>query len=173
MALRNRTQYIQQPYNPVQQPNIERQPKVKRRKLFITKQEKLVYLASVVIVAIMAVMVLHKQGEIQTATIDIQNVEISINQVSAQNVDFKGQIAQYIGQSTAKQIVAISEDLCMFFSTTCALRASVPSKSEQIRIPENLPITSPPVLLIFYPNKIFSMLTNYETFVKVNFGFPN
>ena len=107
MALRNRTQYIQQPYNPVQQPNIERQPKVKRRKLFITKQEKLVYLASVVIVAIMAVMVLHKQGDIQTATIDIQNVEISINEVSSQNVDFKGQIAQ---KSTFERIMAIAKE---------------------------------------------------------------
>ena len=106
MALRNRTQYIQQPYNPVHEPKIERQPNVNRRKKS-NKQIKIAFLASLVIVAIMSVMVLHKQGEIQTATIDIQNVEISINQVSAQNVDFKGQIAQ---KSTYERIMAIAKE---------------------------------------------------------------
>ena len=106
MALRNRTQYIQQPYSPVQQPEIERQPNVNRRKKS-NKKVKIAFLASLVVAAIMAVMVLHKQGEIQTATIDIQNVEISINQVSAQNVDFKGQIAQ---KSTFERIMAIAKE---------------------------------------------------------------
>ena len=107
MALRNRTQYVGQPLTqPTQQPKIKRQQIAKKRKI-ITREEKFVYLAFIVVAAIMAVMVLHKQGEIQTATIDIQNVEISINQVSAQNVDFKGQIAQ---KSTFERIMAIAKE---------------------------------------------------------------
>ena len=106
MALRTR-QYVGQPLTqPAQQPKIERQPKVQRRKI-ITKQEKFAYLAFIVVAAIMAVMVLHKQGDIQTATIDIQNVEISINEVSNKNVDYKSQIAQ---KSTFERIMAIAKE---------------------------------------------------------------
>ena len=106
MALRNRTQYIQQPYSPVQQPKIERQPNVNRRKKS-NKKVKIAFLASIVVVAIMAVMVLHKQGEIQTATIDIQKAESSISEISRQNADYKVQISE---KSTFERIMAIAKE---------------------------------------------------------------
>ena len=106
MALRNRTQYIQQPYSPVQQPKIERQPNVNRRKK-TNKKVKIAFLASLVVAAIMAVMVLHKQGDIQTATIDIQKVETSITEVSRQNADYKVQISE---KSTFERIMAIAKE---------------------------------------------------------------
>ena len=107
MALRNRTQYVGQPLTqPIQQPKIKRNPNVKKRKLF-TRQEKVVYLAFIIVAAIMAVMVLHKQGDIQTATIDIQKVETSINEVSRQNADYKVQISE---KSTFERIMAIAKE---------------------------------------------------------------
>lgn len=107
MALRNRTQYVGQPLTqPTRQPKIERQPNVKKRKI-ITREEKFVYLAFIVVAAIMAVMVLHKQGDIQTATIDIQKVESSINDVSRQNADYKVQISE---KSTFERIMAIAKE---------------------------------------------------------------
>ena len=106
MALRNRTQYVGQPHTPIQQPKIKRQPKVKKRNI-ITKREKFVYLAFVVIAAVMAVMVLHKQGDIQTATIDIQKVESSINEISRKNADYKVQISE---KSTFERIMAKAKE---------------------------------------------------------------
>ena len=107
MALRNRTQYVGQPLTqPIQQPKIKRNPNVKKRKLF-TRQEKVVYLAFIIVAAIMAVMVLHKQGDIQTATIDIQKVETSITEVSRQNADYKVQISE---KSTFERIMAIAKE---------------------------------------------------------------
>ncbi len=109
MALRNRAQSLGQPLKQpqqVQQPKIERQMHVKKRKI-ITKQEKFVYLAFIVVAAIMAVMVLHKQGDIQTATIEIQKVESSINEVSRQNVDYKVQISE---KSTFERIMTIAKE---------------------------------------------------------------
>ena len=106
MALTKRTQYVEQPFKPVQQPKIERQPNIKKRKI-ITKQEKFVYLAFIVVVAIMAVMVLHKQGDIQTATIDIQKAESSISEISRQNADYKVQISE---KSTFERIMAIAKE---------------------------------------------------------------
>ena len=107
MALRNRTQYVGQPLTqPTRQPKIERQPNVKKRKI-ITREEKFVYLAFIVVAAIMAVMVLHKQGDIQTATIDIQKVESSITDVSRQNADYKVQISE---KSTFERIMAIAKE---------------------------------------------------------------
>ena len=100
MALRNRAQYVGQPLTqPAQQPKIKRQPSVKKRKI-ITRQEKFVYLAFIVVAAIMAVMVLHKQ-------IDIQKVESSINDVSRQNADYKVQISE---KSTFERIMAIAKE---------------------------------------------------------------
>ena len=107
MALRNRAQYVGQPLTqPTQQPKINRQPNVKKRKI-ITREEKFVYLAFIVVAAIMAVMVLHKQGDIQTATIDIQKVETSITEVSRQNADYKVQISE---KSTFERIMAIAKE---------------------------------------------------------------
>ena len=107
MALRMRTQYVEQPLKqPVQQPKINRQPKVKKLKV-ITKREKFVYLAFIVVAAIMAVMVLHKQGDIQTAAIDIQKVENSIIDVSRLNEDLKVQISE---KSTFERIMAKAKE---------------------------------------------------------------
>jgi cell division protein FtsL len=107
MALKMRTQYVEQPLQqPVQQPKIKRQPSVKKRKI-ITKQEKFVYLAFIVVVAIMAVMILHKQGDIQTTTINIQKVETSITDVSRQNQDLKVQVSE---KSTFERIMAKAKE---------------------------------------------------------------
>lgn len=110
MAVRKRVHYIEQPTQPVTQPTRHTQPKqppaIKRRAL-ITKQEKLLYLAFVVVVALMAVTILHKQGEIQTATIEIQKLESSINTVAKQNVDYKVQISE---KSTFERIMAKAKE---------------------------------------------------------------
>ena len=107
MALKMRTQYVEQPLQQsVQQPKINRQPSVKKRKI-ITKQEKFVYLAFIVVVAIMAVMILHKQGDIQTTTINIQKVETSITDVSRQNQDLKVQVSE---KSTFERIMAKAKE---------------------------------------------------------------
>jgi cell division protein FtsL len=107
MALRMRTQYVEQPLQqPVQQPKIKRQPNIKKRKI-ITKREKFVYLAFIVVAAVMAVMVLHKQGDIQTATIEIQKVETSITEVNRKNDDAKVQISE---KSTFERIMAKAKE---------------------------------------------------------------
>ena len=107
MALKNRIHYVeQQPLTPTRNQNPQKSPKVSKRKL-ITKQEKFLHLAFVVVVAVMAVMVLHKQGEIQTTTLEIQKIESNISEISKQNVDYKVQVSE---KSTFERIMAKAKE---------------------------------------------------------------
>ncbi|WP_449442183.1 hypothetical protein [Ureibacillus acetophenoni] len=52
------------------------------KKKRITAKEKLLYFAFIVVVAIMAVTVLHKQSSIQQSTIEIQQINSEISEIS-------------------------------------------------------------------------------------------
>lgn len=106
MALRNRSHVVEPQHQPLVKPAIEKQRTIKKRKL-ITKQEKAIYLGFIIAVALMAVVILHKQGEIQTATLEIQNIETNINAISSKNVDYKVQISE---KSTFERIMAIAKE---------------------------------------------------------------
>ena len=97
MAVRVRQQsYIQQPSMP-EQPQHQSFPK-KHKKVdkppLITGKEKVLYIAFVIIVALSAVSLLHKQGQIQTTTMEIQKLESEIQEVTKQNVDLKVQVSE-------------------------------------------------------------------------------
>ena len=100
MALRDR-QYIEQPMQPAIEPKKKHQALPSKRR-FLTKEERVIYLSLIVVAAIMCVMALHRQGEIQTATIDIQKVENSISVVNQKNVDLKVQVSE---KSTFERIM--------------------------------------------------------------------
>lgn len=106
MALRNRIQYVEQPVSPVIKTPPQQKPTIQKRKL-ITKQEKMMFLTFVIVAAVLCVIVLHKQGEIQTATIDIQKIEANISEISNQNVDYKVQISE---KSTFERIMAKAKE---------------------------------------------------------------
>jgi len=92
MAVRVRQQsYIEQSeVIKHQQPSI----KPKKKKKIITAKEKFLYIAFVVVVALFAVTILHKQSSIQQTTIEIQQVETEIAEVKNQNVDLKVQVSE-------------------------------------------------------------------------------
>nr|WP_106784041.1 cell division protein FtsL [Lysinibacillus timonensis] len=86
MAVQVRHQsYIQQPVAPTPQPSIKH---VKKRKL-VTAKEKLVYMAFVMVTAILAVTILHKQSLVQETTIEIQQIQEQVSEISKDNVDLK------------------------------------------------------------------------------------
>ncbi|MEC1179451.1 cell division protein FtsL [Metasolibacillus meyeri] len=99
MAVRVRQQsYIQQPVispqpqQPEQQPS--KKPNYKKSKNFISKREKFLYMLFLIVVAIMAIAILHTQSKIQTTSMEIQQVEREISQVANQNVGFKVQVSE-------------------------------------------------------------------------------
>ncbi|WP_107839255.1 cell division protein FtsL [Metasolibacillus meyeri] len=99
MAVRVRQQsYIQQPVispqpqQPEQQPS--KKPNYKKSKSFISKREKFLYMLFLIVVAIMAIAILHTQSKIQTTSMEIQQVEREISQVANQNVGFKVQVSE-------------------------------------------------------------------------------
>jgi cell division protein FtsL len=106
MALRNRSHVVEPQHQPLVKPTIDKQRSIPVRKLF-TKQEKVAFLGFIIAVALMAVVILHKQGEIQAATIEIQTIETSINDISKKNVDYKYQISE---KSTFERIMAIAKE---------------------------------------------------------------
>lgn len=94
MAVRVRqNSYIQKPAAPEQQQPVKKQVR-KNKKSIITAKEKLFYVAFVVMVAILAVTVLHKQSSIQQTTIEIQQIESQISEIENQNVDLKVQVSE-------------------------------------------------------------------------------
>jgi cell division protein FtsL len=106
MALSNRS-IVAEPYRqPAPRETTQKQTSIKRRKRF-SKQEGILYLGFIIALAIMAIVVLHKQGEIQTATLEIQKMERSINDISIKNVDYKVQISE---KSTFDRIMAIAKE---------------------------------------------------------------
>ena len=106
MALRNRSHVVEPQHQPLVKPTKEKQRSISVRKLF-TKQEKVAFLGFIIAVVLMAVVILHKQGEIQTATLDIQEIETNINNISSKNVDYKNQISE---KSTFERIMAIAKE---------------------------------------------------------------
>lgn len=94
MALRARQPYIQQPELPEkhqqQQPV---QPK-KRKPDWFSKREKFLFLIFAVVVASFAVSMLHTQGEIQSVSIEIQQIEREITEINNKNVDLKVRVSE-------------------------------------------------------------------------------
>ncbi|RHW39740.1 cell division protein FtsL [Lysinibacillus yapensis] len=94
MAVRVRqNSYIQNPDIPQQQPPLKQQSS-KKKKSIVTAKEKMIYLAFVVMVAVLAVTVLHKQGSIQQTSYEIQEIESQIAEIEKQNVDLKVQVSE-------------------------------------------------------------------------------
>lgn len=94
MAVRARqNSYITQPVTPNHQQQVTQQGS-KRKKSIITAKEKMIYLAFVVMVAVLAVTILHKQSSIQQTTMEIQKIESQITEIEKQNVDLKVQVSE-------------------------------------------------------------------------------
>ncbi|WP_042471683.1 cell division protein FtsL [Bacillus ndiopicus] len=99
MAVRVRQQpYIQQPVISPQPQQPEKQPSKKssyrKSKGLISKREKLLYILFLIIVAIMAVAILHTQSKIQTTSMEIQQVEKEVSQIANQNVGLNVQVSE-------------------------------------------------------------------------------
>ncbi len=77
MAVRARQfqTYVEQPI--VQQPKPTISQSKKKR---ITAKEKVLYIAFVAVVALLAVTILHKQSSIQQSTIEIQQIQRQISE---------------------------------------------------------------------------------------------
>lgn len=88
--------YTQQPSMP-EQPKHQSFPK-KQKKVdkppLITGKEKVLYITFVIVLAVLAVSVLHKQGQIQTTTIEIQKIETEIQEITKDNVELKVQVSE-------------------------------------------------------------------------------
>ena len=97
MAVRLRQQsYIQQPAMP-EQPQHQSLPKKQKkvdRPSLITGKEKVLYITFVIVVALIAVSILHKQGQIQTTTMEIQEIESEIQDITKKNVELKVQVSE-------------------------------------------------------------------------------
>lgn len=97
VAVRVRQQsYIQQPTVSPQPPEKQpiKQQKPRRKSFVISKTEKTLYMLFVIIVAIMAVSILHTQSKIQTISIEIQQVEKEITTIANENVGLKVQVSE-------------------------------------------------------------------------------
>ncbi|MTD30331.1 cell division protein FtsL [Planomicrobium sp. YIM 101495] len=91
MALHARREnYIQQPAVP-QQP--ERQP-VRKKNIWITKGEKVLYLSFLAAFVLCAVLILQNQATIQAASQEIQTIENSIDEKMKQNTDLSVQVSE-------------------------------------------------------------------------------
>ncbi|MCM3386659.1 cell division protein FtsL [Ureibacillus chungkukjangi] len=94
MAVRARqNSYISQPITTEQHVPVKQQGS-KRKKSIITAKEKMLYIAFIVVVAVLAVTILHKQSSIQQTTIEIQKIESEITEIQKQNVDLKVQVSE-------------------------------------------------------------------------------
>lgn len=94
MAVRVRQySYVQQPVVPEQQQPFIKQNSHKKKKV-ITAKEKLIYIAFIILVAVFAVSILHKQSSIQQTTMEIQQIESEIAETEKQNVDLKVQVSE-------------------------------------------------------------------------------
>lgn len=82
-------QHVQQPVTPPS-PN----PTIKRRKKTNQKFEKMMLLVLVSIIAVLSITVLNKQAAIQTTSIEIQNIEKEVGEISKQNVDLTVRVSE-------------------------------------------------------------------------------
>ena len=88
--------YTQQPSMP-EQPNHQSFPKKQKqvdKPPLITGKEKVLYVTFVIVLAVLAVSVLHKQGQIQTTTMEIQKIESEIQEITKDNVELKVQVSE-------------------------------------------------------------------------------
>lgn len=92
MAVRARQfqTYVEQPTVVQPKQTTIKQPKKKR----ITAKEKVLYIAFIVVVSLLAVTILHKQSSIQQSTMEIQTIQSEISEISKQNVDLKVKVAE-------------------------------------------------------------------------------
>lgn len=111
MAVRVRQQaYIQQPVlpeQPKQSPSIQKKKK-RSKSSYFTVKEKFLYLAFIVVIAVLAVALLNTQGQIQTTTIEIQQLEAQSSEIAKQNVELKVQVSEL---STYERIWQKAKDL--------------------------------------------------------------
>ncbi|MEK4698775.1 cell division protein FtsL [Solibacillus sp. FSL R7-0668] len=96
MAVRVRQTYIQQqPEVPEQQQRqIQQAEKKKPHVKFFTAGEKILFIIITVIVASFAISILHKQGEIQAVSMEIQSIEREITEINNNNVDLKVRVSE-------------------------------------------------------------------------------
>lgn len=95
MAVRLRQQpYIQQPTMPEQPQQQPSKKVIKKKHNLISTREKILYVVFLGIVAFFAVSILHTQGEIQTASMEIQNIEGEVQEITKQNVDLKVSVSE-------------------------------------------------------------------------------
>ena len=95
MAVRVRQTYTQhQPVLPEQeQQRLPVQIKKKKLRLFSVR-EKFVFILFAIVVASFAISILHKQGEIQTVSMEIQKIEREITEANNNNVDLKVRVSE-------------------------------------------------------------------------------
>jgi len=95
MAVRVRQSlYYQQQEAPYEQPTIQPKTKPKLKKQRITAREKFLYIAFVILIAALAIVILHKQSAIQRTTIEIKEIEKEIAEIKNENVDLKVQVSE-------------------------------------------------------------------------------
>lgn len=82
-------QHVQQPVTPPS-PN----PTIKHRKKTKQKFEKTMLLVLLATITILSVFVLNKQAAIQTTSMDIQNIENQVEELSRQNVDLTVRVSE-------------------------------------------------------------------------------
>ena len=95
------------PEQPQHQSSPKKQKKVDRSPL-ITGKEKVLYITFVIVVSLIAVSILHTQGQIQTTTIEIQKLESEIQGITKENVELKVQVSEL---STYDRIWEKAEEL--------------------------------------------------------------
>lgn len=97
MAVRVRQQEaFQQPpltEQPPYQPPVQK-PKKSNKLMQFTFREKMLFVAFVLVVAALSVALLNIQGEIQTTTIEIQQLEKQATDMTKQNTDLKVQVSE-------------------------------------------------------------------------------
>lgn len=98
MAVRVRQSYIQQqPELPQQQPGVQRQADIQKKKKsfkFFSAGEKFLFIVFALILASFAVSILHTQGDIQKVSMEIQSIEREITEINNNNVDLKVRVSE-------------------------------------------------------------------------------
>ena len=98
MAVRVRQSYIQQqPELPQQQPGVQRQADIQKKKKplkFFSAGEKFLFIVFTLILAAFAVSILHTQGDIQKVSMEIQSIEREITEINNNNVDLKVRVSE-------------------------------------------------------------------------------
>ena len=94
MAVRVRQTYIQQPQHTPEQPIQQPVKSPRRKQKWFSAQEKLLFLLFTVVVAVLAVTILHTQGSIQTTSMEIQATEADIRTLNNENVDLKVRVSE-------------------------------------------------------------------------------